>query len=210
MALVASALLFLIISSFATDGLGASWRSLSQLSVGFCFNLILGGLALFPLLRLTQQTPTKIFLIRNGVLLVCALVEEIVFRSFLPKAISRRLANVVVASPFMVTSSWLIAQIAFALCHTLSRGQFTISAEFLRLIAAGLLYGIVVCRVGVGLAAAVHAALNSFVWTSLSSFRVGPVESIAAICFALIVLQSANTSHSEPSVSLSALPPHFR
>lgn len=117
----------------------------------------------FAALVLSLGWPHGLFWGTASVVLLAAVSEELVFRVWLPAAITGLLVTEGRVSRAKVLIAIGASQLVFGLCHTISSSQLLSAvgaAELLRLAAAGVLYSIVSIGFGWGSAAGVHAALN--------------------------------------------------
>jgi hypothetical protein len=117
-------------------------------AVGFAF-------ALLVVMRWPPVRPTESLQILAG-----AASEELVFRWWLPVALAVLIGRKAQRAEWLVAVV-VVAQVAFAFAHFAAEptGRQPL-AESARLAAAGLLYANVVNAFGVGVAVAIHAALN--------------------------------------------------
>jgi len=93
-------------------------------------------------------------------------VEEYVFRIDLPRFIERLLNESLGSDRTAVLLGTALAQVSFALAHAGVLAGLSISIavpQFLRLVFAGVCFSAVIEVWGIGLTAALHAALNFFV-----------------------------------------------
>lgn len=122
---------------------------------------------------------------------VAAVVEESVFRVFLPVALLALIErNFAVPLRTALLVSVLASQVAFALAHLLpgiGRYETGIAVEFARLFLAGIMYAFLVFSIGVWFGSAVHAALNvDQLFLQVPHAVGGPLVAAVGIALAII------------------------
>lgn len=194
--LALSAFVFLLLASAITieklPGLRGLQRTVRLRGVHF----VGGGVVYACIGLLMSRSSTALVLsTASAAIFFSAFVEEIIFRVALPASFLRQFASVEIRGARAVVLSWLLAQLVFALCHgfpeALRFSAYDFS-EVLRLVVAGLLYGVLVSRCGLWLGTAVHAALN-FNLHFLASFPAPVVGSVELVMGMLLALQILRT-----------------
>lgn len=144
-------------------------------------------------------------------IVIAAAVEEYVFRWVLPKRLFMSLASTRLSVRHRISSSWILAQVLFTICHFLAPGTSWSFGYAARLFVAGLLYCNLVARLGVSAAIAVHSSMNVGLERSLGfwSHEVAfglLLAGSAAIALVGIWSHSARSRLISPSASSPYLP----
>lgn len=177
-----SVLLFLVLACLpfakeARSGWGLRGRQLA-------FQLLIAALA-FMVMAAALSAKRPEFSRYGLSILVSGAVEEFVFRWVIPVSLMQvfvRLWNVKCGR----LQSVILAQVSFALAHFASTGIAPLGiSELTRVFSGGMLYASLVSSFGLGVAAAIHATMNSTLLDSMN-FHFGGPSFASSVIFALI------------------------
>lgn len=140
-------------------------------------------------------------------LFVGAAVEEVVFRSIVPRRIARIWERGGAEASARVVGQ-VVAQVVFALSHFAPFLRQTVAPganEFLRLTACGLGYAVLAEWAGLWLAIAVHSSLNTHAVFSLHFWRRPPLFVVALLALVGVAGLWARSArpHRQPSYDTS-------